>query len=83
MGFCTSCNKIQLYSEKLHHLSSPPNIVRIVKSRKMRWVGNVADMKEKRNTCGVLARISEEKRPFGRPKHRAEDNIGMDLKEVG
>jgi hypothetical protein len=49
----------------------------------MRWVGNVADMKEKRNTCGVLARISEEKRPFGRPKHRAEDNIGMDLKEVG
>jgi hypothetical protein len=83
MGFYTSCNKIQLYTEELHHSSSPPNIIRVITSRRMRWVGHMAGMWEKRNTCGVLARISEGKRPFGRPKHRADDNIGMNLKEVG
>jgi len=44
MGFYTSCNEIQLYDEELHHLSSPPNIIRVMKSRRMRWVGHVGGM---------------------------------------
>ena len=64
-------------------LYSLPNIVRVVKSRRMRWAGHVARMGERRGVYRVLVGKPEGKRPLGRPKRRWEDNIKMDLKEVG
>jgi len=57
--------------------------VRVVKSRRMRWVGHVARMGEDRVAHGVLVGKPEGKRPLGRPRRRWEDNIKMDLQEVG
>ena len=69
--------------EKLHHLYSLPNIVRVVKSRRMRWAGHVACMGEDRGVHRVLVGKSEGRRPLGRQRHRWEDKIKMDLQEVG
>ena len=60
-----------------------PNIVRVVKSRRMRWAGHVACVGEGRVVHRVLVGKPEGKRPLGRPRHRWEDNIKMDLQEVG
>ena len=57
--------------------------MRVVKSRRMRWAGHVARMGEDRGVHRVLAGKSEGKRPLGRPRRRWEDNIKMDLQEVG
>jgi hypothetical protein len=59
------------------------NIVRVVKSRRMRWVGHVAHMGEERGVHRVLVGKPEGKRPLGRPRRRWEDNIEIDLREVG
>jgi hypothetical protein len=59
------------------------NIVRVVKSRRMRWAGHVARMREKRGVHRVLVGKPEGKTPFVRPRRRWEDNIKMDLQEVG
>ena len=59
------------------------NIVRVIKSRRMRWAGHVARMGEKRGLYRVLVGKPEGKRPLGRPRRRWVDNIGMDLQEVG
>jgi hypothetical protein len=64
-------------------LYSSPSIIRIIKSRRMRWAGHVARMREKRNACRLLVGKPEGKRPLGRPKRRWVDNIRMDLGEVG
>ena len=64
-------------------LYSLPNIVRLVKSRRMRWAGHVARMVEGRVVHRVLVGKPEGKRPLGRPSRRWEDNIKMDLQEVG
>ena len=58
---------------------SSPNIVRVIKSRRMGWVGHVARMGEGRGVYRVLVGKPEGKRPLGRPRHRWEDNIRMDL----
>ena len=63
--------------------SSIPNIVRVIKSRRMRWAGHVALMGEERGTYRVLVGKPEGKRPLGRPRRRWVDNIRMDLQEVG
>jgi len=63
-------------------LYSLPNIVRVVKSRRMRWAGHVAGMGEDRGVQRVLMGKPEGKRPLGRPRRRWEDNIKMDLREV-
>jgi hypothetical protein len=63
-------------------LYSSPNIVRVMKSR-MRWVGHVAWMGEDRSVYRVLMGKPKGKRPLGRPRCRCEDNIRMDLQEVG
>ena len=55
----------------------------MIKSRRMRWAGHVACMGEKRGVCRFLVGKPGEKRPHGRPRHRWEDNIKMDLQEVG
>ena len=73
----------KLHYEKLSDLYSLTNIVRVVKSRRMRWVGHVARMGEGRGVHRVLVGKPEGKRPLGRTRRRWEDNIKMDLKEVG
>ena len=73
----------KLHNEELSDLYSLPNIVRVVKSRRMRWAGHVARMGEGRGVHRVLMGKPEGKRPFGRPRRRWEDNIKMDLREVG
>jgi len=72
----------KLHNE-LRDLYSLPNIVRVVKSRRMRWAGHVAHMGEGRGVHRVLVGKPEEKRPLGRPRHRWEDNIKMGLWKVG
>jgi len=72
----------QLHNDELRDLYSLPNIVRVVKSR-MRWAGHVARMGEGRGVHRVLVGKPEGKRPLGRPRLRWEDNIKMDLWEVG
>jgi len=60
-----------------------PNIVWVIKSRKMRWAGHVAHMEERKCVYRVLVRKLEGRRPLGRPRHRWKDNIKMDPQEVG
>jgi transcription termination factor 2 len=73
----------KLHNEELSDLHSLPSIVRVVKSRRMRWAGHVARMEEGRGVYRVLVGKPEGKRPLGRPRHRWEDNIKMDIEEVG
>jgi hypothetical protein len=72
----------KLHNEELRDLYTSPSIIRIIKSRRMRWAGHVARMGEKRNAYRVLMGKSEGKRPLGRPRRRWVDNIRMDLGEV-
>jgi len=73
----------KLHNEELSDLYSLPNIMRVVKSRRMRWAGHVACMGQGRGVHRVLVGRPEEKRPLGRPRRRWGDNIKMDLQEVG
>ena len=73
----------KLHIEELSDLYTLPNIVRVVKSRIMRWAGHVARMGEGRGVPRVLVGKPEGKRPLGRPRRRWEYNIKMDLQEVG
>ena len=72
----------KLYNEELNDLYSSLNILQVIKWR-MRWAGNVALMGEKRGVYRILVRKPEENRPLGRLRHRWEDNINIDLQEVG
>jgi len=72
----------KLHNEELNDLYSSPNIVRVIKSRGMTWVGHVARMGERRSLHKVLMGKPEGKRSFGRPRRRWGDNIKMDLQEV-
>jgi hypothetical protein len=69
--------------QRVNDLYSLPNIVRVVKSSRMRWAGHVARMGEGRGVHRVLVGKPEGKGPLGRPRRRWEDNIKMDLEEVG
>jgi len=73
----------KMQNEKLNYLYSLPNIVRVVKSRRMRWAGHVARMGEDIGVQRVLVGKPEGKRPLERPRSRWEDNIKMDLQEIG
>jgi hypothetical protein len=73
----------KLHNDELYSLYSSPNIVRVIKSRRMRWVGHVARMWEGRSVYRVLVERPEGKRPLGRPRRRWEDNIKLDLRERG
>ncbi|KAJ4440720.1 hypothetical protein ANN_08868 [Periplaneta americana] len=73
----------KLHNAELHALYSSPDIIRNIKSRRLRWAGHVARMGESRNAYRVLVGRPEGKRPLGRPRRRWEDNIKMDLREVG
>jgi hypothetical protein len=64
-------------------LYSSSNIIRVIKSKRMRWVWHVAHMGEMRNVCKSLVGKHEGKRPLGRPRHRWEYNIKIDISEIG
>jgi hypothetical protein len=62
---------------------SSPSIVRVIKARRMRWVGHVARMGEVRGAYNILVGRLEGRRPLERPRRRWEDNIKMDFREIG
>ncbi|KAJ4448308.1 hypothetical protein ANN_10323 [Periplaneta americana] len=72
----------KLHKAELQGLYSSPDIIRNIKSRRLRWAGHVARMGESRNSCRVLVGRPEEKIPLRRPRCRSEDNIKMDLREA-
>jgi hypothetical protein len=73
----------KLHNEELHNLCSSPDIIRQIKSRRMRWVGHVVRMEEERKLYKVLVGKPEGKRPLGRPRCKWENGIRMDLWEIG
>jgi hypothetical protein len=73
----------KLHNDELHSLYSSPNIVSVIKSRRMRWAGHVARMGEGRGVYRVLVGRLEVKRPLGRPRRKWEDNIKIGLREIG
>jgi hypothetical protein len=73
----------KLHNDELHSLYSSPNIVKVIKSRRMWWAGHVARMGEGRGIYRVLLGRSEGKRPLGRPRRSWEDNIKIDLRDIG
>jgi hypothetical protein len=73
----------KLHNEELHNLHSSPSIIRMIKSRRIRWAGHVARVGDKRNANMILVGNPEGKRPLGRPRSRWVDNIIRDLREIG
>jgi hypothetical protein len=73
----------KLHNEEVHDLYSSTSKIRIIKSRRMRLMGHVTRMGEKRNVYGLLVGKPERKRPLGRPRRRWIDNIKMDLLKIG
>jgi hypothetical protein len=65
----------KLHNEELNNLYPSPNIIRMTKSRRIRWVGHVAHMGKKRNAYRILMGLPERRRPLGRHRRRWEDNI--------
>jgi hypothetical protein len=77
-----------VYSNKflvtyVYNLYSSPSIIRVIKSRRMRWAGHVARMRGKGNAYRILVGKAEGKRPLGRPRRRSVDNIKIYLREIG
>ena len=73
----------RLHNEERNSLYRSPNIVRVIKSSRLRWANHVARMEEVRSALKILTGKSTGKRPLGRPRRRWEDNIRMDLEEIG
>ena len=73
----------RLHNEELHSLYRSPNIVRLIKSRRLRWASHVARMEEGRIAFKILSGTPTEKKPSGRPRRRWEDNIRIYIKEIG
>ena len=72
-----------LHNEELHSLYRSPNIVRMIKTRRLSWAGHVVRMKKGRSAFKILTGKPSGKRPLGRTRSRWEDNIRMDLEEIG
>jgi hypothetical protein len=73
----------KLHNAELHGLYSSPSLVRVIKARRMRWAGHVARMGEVRGAYNILVGRLQGRRPLRRPRRRWEDNIKMDLREIG
>jgi hypothetical protein len=71
----------KLHNEDLHNFCSSPSTIRMIKSRRIGWAGNVAQMGAKRNAYRILVGKPEGTRPLGRPRRRWLDNIKIDLRE--
>jgi hypothetical protein len=76
-------NDSSLNNEIIHNMYFSPNIIRMIKSRRMRLAGYVERLRAKRNAYRILMGKAEGKRPLRRPRHKWVDNIKMDLKEIG
>jgi hypothetical protein len=72
----------KLHDEELHNWYSSVNIIRILKSRRMRWAGHAAGMGVKRNSCRILVGSPEGKTPLRRPRRRWKDSIKIDLRGI-
>jgi hypothetical protein len=73
----------KLHNEELHGLYSSPSVVRVIKARRMRWAGHVVRMGEGSGEYNISVGRPEGRRPLGKPRRRWEDNIKMDLREIG
>jgi hypothetical protein len=73
----------KLHNEELHGLYSSPSIIMVIKGRRIRWAEHVARMGEVRGAYNILVGKPEGRRPLGRPRRTWEDNIKMDLREIG
>jgi hypothetical protein len=73
----------KLHNEGLHNLYCSPSIIRIITPKRMRWAGHVARMGPKRIAYRILVGKPEGKKPLGRPGRRWEDNIKMNLRQIG
>jgi hypothetical protein len=73
----------RLHNKELYALCSSPNIIRVIKTRRLRWAGHVARMGERRGAYRALVGKPEGRSPLERPRRRLEDNIKMDFREVG
>jgi hypothetical protein len=73
----------KLHNEELHGLYSSPSIVTVIKARRMRWAGHVVRKGKMRGAYNILVGRPEGRRPLGRLRRRWEDNIRMDLREIG
>jgi hypothetical protein len=74
---------IKLHNEELHGLYSSSSVIRVIKARRMRWAGHVARMGVVRGAYNIFVGRPEVRRPLGRPRCRWEDNVKMDLREIG
>jgi hypothetical protein len=72
-----------LHNKELYALYSSPNIIRVIKSRRLRWAAHVARIGERRGAFRALVGKPDGRRPFVRPRHRWKDDIKMDLREDG
>jgi hypothetical protein len=73
----------KLHNEELHNLYSSLIIIRMIKSRRMRWAGHVARMGEKRNAYRILVAKPEGRKPLGKSRRKWVDNVKIDLREIG
>ena len=73
----------RLHNEKIHSLYRSPNIFRVIKSRRLRWTGHVTRMEKGGSSLKTLIGKHTAKIRLGRPRCRREDNIRIDLKEIG
>jgi hypothetical protein len=73
----------KLRSGKLHNLYASQIIIRVIKPRRIRWAGHVACAGNMRNSYNIFVRVPEGKKLFGRPRHRLDDNIRMDIWKMG
>jgi hypothetical protein len=73
----------RLHNEKLYDLYSSPDIIPVIKSKRLRWTEHVVCMGDGRGVYRILVGRPDGKNPLRRPRHRWEDNIKMDLQEVG
>jgi hypothetical protein len=73
----------RLHNEYLHNLYASLNVIRVIKSRRMRWAGQVVRMGNMRHVYDILIGKFDGKRPLGRPRHRWENNTRMDIREIG
>jgi hypothetical protein len=74
---------LRIHNEELYDMYSSQNIIRVIRSRRIRWAGHVAHRERDEVSTGFLWSGHEIRRPLGRPRHRRDDGINMDLQEVG